>query len=578
MTLTSNNSPERTEVIYGSENVLDALLQFVFKSKTIDSCGDSRAPSLIMEIKEYGKLLIELEKRNIKIRYITDISKDNLDYCKDLMSFNMELHHLEGMKANFSISDSEFMASSTLSQEEEGEGEAQQSSRPIQQVIYTNVKDIVRQQKYVFESFWNRSIPSEQRFKDIEEGDIIGSTEIIQIPIKTKELFINLVKKSKEQVLLLLPSINAFFREERLGIFNYLKEFALKNGINVKILTPTNDIIDRIIQNIKNNNNNNFVIQCFENTSTDIKINTITILVVDSKESLVIEKKDDSKEDFIDAIGLATYSTSKSTVLSYVSVFESLINQIKLYEKLKVHGKMQNEFINIASHELRTPTHAILAYSDLLPHHPEKRDEIIQGIKRNATRLQRLTEDILDVTKIESKTLNLHKEIFDLSDLLSSTIDDYKNNIEQKDNDNNKFRLLYTNINNESLFVEADYPKITQALSNILNNSIFFTKMEKRIGEVYVTIERKKVDSKEIIVKIKDNGPGIDDDIFPRLFTKFATTSTKGTGLGLFICKGIIEAHGGKIWAENNKDDQGATFAFILPLVYSGSNNEYLKE
>ena len=577
MTLTSNNSPERTEVIYGSENVLDALLQFVFKSKTIDSCGDSRAPSLIMEIKEYGKLLIELEKRNIKIRYITDISKDNLDYCKDLMSFNMELHHLEGMKANFSISDSEFMASSTLSQEEE-EGEAQQSSRPIQQVIYTNVKDIVRQQKYVFESFWNRSIPSEQRFKEIEEGDIIGSTEIIQIPIKTKELFINLVKKSKEQVLLLLPSINAFFREERLGIFNSLKESALKNGINVKILTPTNDIIDRIIQNIKNNNNNNFVIQCFENTSTDIKINTITILVVDSKESLVIEKKEDSKEDFIDAIGLATYSTSKSTVLSYVSVFESLINQIKLYEKLKVHGKMQNEFINIASHELRTPTHAILAYSDLLPHHPEKRDEIIQGIKRNATRLQRLTEDILDVTKIESKTLNLHKEIFDLSDLLSSTIDDYKNNIEQKDNDNNKFRLLYTNINNESLFVEADYPKITQALSNILNNSIFFTKMEKRIGEVYVTIERKKVDSKEIIVKIKDNGPGIDDDIFPRLFTKFATTSTKGTGLGLFICKGIIEAHGGKIWAENNKDDQGATFAFILPLVYSGSNNEYLKE
>jgi len=316
LTLNSNNSPERTEVLYGSENVLDALLQFIFKSKTIDSCGDSRAPSLIMEIKEYGKLLTELKKRNIKIRYITDISKDNLGYCKDLMSFNMELHHLEGMKANFSISDSEFMASSTLSQEEE-EGEAQQSSRPIQQVIYTNVKDIVRQQKYVFESFWNRSIPSEQRIKDIEEGDIIGSTEIIQIPIKTKELFINLVKKSKEEVLLLLPSINAFFREERLGIFNYLKESALKKGINVKILTPTNDIIDKIIQNIKDDNNNNFVIQSFENTSTDIKINTITILVVDSKESLEIEKKEDSKEDFIEDIGFASFSIRKSTIIYY---------------------------------------------------------------------------------------------------------------------------------------------------------------------------------------------------------------------------------------------------------------------
>ena len=142
MTINSNNSPERTEVLYGSENVLDALLQFIFKSKTINSCGDSRAPSLVIEIKEYRKLLTELKKRKIKIRYITDISKDNLVYCKDLMNFYAEIRHLEGMKANFSISESEYIASSTLIQERREE-ELQQSSRPIQQVIYTNVKDIV---------------------------------------------------------------------------------------------------------------------------------------------------------------------------------------------------------------------------------------------------------------------------------------------------------------------------------------------------------------------------------------------------------------------------------------------------
>ena len=150
--------------------------------------------------------------------------------------------------------------------------------------------------------------------------------------------------------------------------------------------------------------------------------------------------------------------------------------------QLKVHGKMQEEFINIASHELRTPTQAILAYSDLLQHHPEKRDEMIQAIKRNATRLQRLTEDILDVTKIESNTLHLHKEIFDLTDLLSITIDDYKNNIEKNDNGEGKIRLLYTNINKEPLFVEADYQRIVQVLSNILNNAVKFAK-EGKVGE-----------------------------------------------------------------------------------------------
>ena len=187
--------------------------------------------------------------------------------------------------------------------------------------------------------------------------------------------------------------------------------------------------------------------------------------------------------------------------------------------QLKVHGKMQEEFINIASHELRTPTQAILAYSDLLQHHPEKRDEMIQAIKRNATRLQKLTEDILDVTKIESNTLNLHKEIFDLTDLLSTTIDDFKNNIEKNDNGEGKIRLIYTNINKEPLFVEADYQRIIQALSNILNNAVKFATRRVKEEEAMYTLplkKRKQVMSQQVIVKIKDTGQGIDDDMISK--------------------------------------------------------------
>jgi two-component system, OmpR family, sensor histidine kinase VicK len=551
---------------------MDALTQFVSKSKTINSCGDSRAPSFVIEIEEYRKLLTALKKRNIKIRFITDINKDNLAYCKELLNFYTEIRHLEGMKANFSISETEYMASSTLIQ---GKEVQQQSSGPIQQVIYSNVKDIVEQQKYVFESFWNRSILAEQRINEIEEGAVLGHTDVLQIPIKTKELFIKLVQSSKEQVLLLLPSVNAFLREERLGIIDYLKVSAQKRGINVKIVTPTNDMINEVIQNIKSDNINNFVIQPFEISSTEINVNTVTILIVDSKESLVIEKKDDSKSNFVEAVGSSMYSTSKPTVLSYVSIFESFINQVKLYERLKIHGKMQEEFINIASHELRTPTQAILAYSDLLEHHPKKRYDMIQAIKRNAIRLQRLTEDILDVTKIESKTLNLYKEKFDLTILISNTIGDYKND----GNGEGKIRLSYTNMD-EPLFVEADYARIIQVLSNILNNAIKFTKEGKIGGDVYITTEKKKMDddNQQVTVSVRDTGLGIDNDIYTRLFTKFATKSTKGTGLGLFICKGIVEAHGGKIWAYNNEvGERGATFAFSLPLIRNRHLNDHFE-
>ena len=547
---------------------MNTILQFLSKANTISSCGDYKAPSAIIEVEEYRKLLFELKKRGIKLRYITDITKDNVKYCKELMSkFAYEIRHVDGIKANFSISETEYLAYATLV--EEGEELQQQPMRPIQQVIYSNIKDIVEQQKYVFESFWNKAIPAESRIREIEEeGFVLGSTEVIQIPSRTKELFIDLVKSAKEEVLLLLPTTNAFLREERIGIIQLLREAAAERRVNVRILTPiNNNMVEKIAQNIMADQakNNFFDIQAIETTSSPeiAVVGTVTILVADRKQSLVIEKTDDSKEDFIDAVGLATYSTSKPTVLSYISIFDSLSKQVKLYEELKTHGKMQEEFINIASHELRTPTQSVLAYSELLRRHPERRDEMIQAIYRNAERLQRLTNDILDVTRIESQTLKLNKEKFNLSDLLSNIVQDYKNNIEKS---NCNVRLVYNNESNkDSFIVEADRERIIQVISNLLNNAIKFT--EERRGDVYVAAEEKEKADQVVVVTIKDRGIGIDPEILPRLFTKFATKSQAGTGLGLFISKSIIEAHGGKIWAENNKDGKGgSTFAFSLPL------------
>jgi two-component system, OmpR family, sensor histidine kinase VicK len=531
---------------------MNTILQFLSKANMISSCGDYKAPLLTIEV------LLNFKKRGIKLRYITDITKDNISYCKELMKFADDIRYLDGIKGNFMLGESEYLASATLLQE------VQQPMRPIQQVIYSNVKDIVEQQKYVFESFWNKAIPSEQRIKEIEQGFVLDSTEVIQIPSRTQKLFLELIKSAKEEVLLLLPTTNAFLREQRIGIIQSLKEAAAERSVNVRILTPTNNIIEEIIQNMvmEDQANKFFDIQCIEIPTEEIKVSTVTILVVDRKGSLVIEKTDDSKETFIDAIGLATYSTSQPTVLSYVSIFENISNQVKLYEQLKTHGKMQDEFINIASHELRTPTQAVLTSSELLRRHPERREEMIQAICRNAERLQRLTNDILDVTRIEGKTLKLNKEKFNVSDLLSKLIEDYKNNIEKN---NGNVGLSYSESNKEAFLVEADRERIIQVISNLLNNAIKFT--EEKRGEIYVAAEEKEKADQEVVVTIKDTGVGIDSEILPRLFTKFATTSQTGTGLGLFICKSIIEAHGGKIWAVNNANNKGgATFAFSLPI------------
>ena len=227
-------------------------------------------------------------------------------------------------------------------------------------------------------------------------------------------------------------------------------------------------------------------------------------------------------------------------------------------EQLKVHDKMQQEFINVASHEMKTPTQAILGYSKLIRRHPEKREVMMEAIARNASRLQRLTNDILDVTRIETRSLKLNIERVNLNELVSDIIEDYRNEIEKSNKD---VKLLHEP-QDQIIEVEADKNRLTQVISNLLNNAIKFTKE----GTIKVTEEVK--DSKAL-VSIKDTGQGIDPEIFPRLFLKFAAKSETGTGLGLFISRSIVDAHAGKIWAENNTDydgKKGAVFTFSIPV------------
>jgi signal transduction histidine kinase len=244
------------------------------------------------------------------------------------------------------------------------------------------------------------------------------------------------------------------------------------------------------------------------------------------------------------------------------------------YEKLKESDNMKNEFINVAAHELRTPIQPILGLTEVLRSkiREPQQQELLDITIRNAKRLQRLTDDILDVTKIESKSLNLNKEFFNLNDIITNAIEDIIAKIAKKSHHANLIKLAYQP---HDIFLEADKARITQVVSNILSNAVKFTETninEEERGVINISAER--VDG-QAIVSIKDTGAGIDPEIMPRLFEKFASKSYQGTGLGLYISKSIVEAHGGKIWAENNNKDckgaGGATFRFSLPISKENS-------
>ena len=525
----SGEGGEKTEVLYGVENTVRTGVRFMQNArKWMDLFGDKNGPSIIIEFADvYKNNYVGAKRRGAKIRFITEITKDNIHYCKELMEIVDEFRHLEGFTGGIAVSESEYMTTTVL-----------RERQLLTQVFYSNSKEVVEQGQYIFDTFWKKAIPAEQKIKEIEEGIKPEVIETIRDPVEIQMVAFELVNSAKEEILTVFSTANAFLRQDRAGATELLQG-AAERGIKVKILTPMNEFVkDIIIQKILGKQKRIEVRYIGESLQSKV-----SLIVIDRKFSLVVELKDDTKETSYEAMGLATYSNSKPTVSSYASIFESLWIQSELYEQLKVHDKMQKEFIDIAAHELRTPIQPILGLTGVLrtrKGRDREEEELMDVIIRNARRLQRLTEDILDITRIESQSLHLKKERFNINEVILNAITDSRNHIKRESNHNIKF--IYKDRKN--ILIEADKARIIQVISNLLCNAIKFTNH----GTVTISVEEK--DNYQIVVSIKDTGSGIDPEIVSRLFSKFATKSNTGTGLGLFISKSIIESHGGMIWAE----------------------------
>jgi signal transduction histidine kinase len=562
---------KRTEADYGIENVVDTELHFFFNAKRrIDACMNYTIQPLAARTEPIKKSFIDAKRTGVKIRYLAEITKDNVDCCRELMEIVDEFRHLEGIMSNIMLSESEYIAPAVVADE----------GKIPSEIIYCNISSFVEQQQYFFDMLWNKAETADERIREIEEGIKPDFIKTIRDPYEVQKLVFELINGANKEILVMFSTANAFRRQTKSGAVRLLKKASLR-GLKVRILTPFDEKVEKIMKeelgtddNSKASTNGNMVNHDKDKQKQDDQPNNInkirirfiqpqlqtkvSMLVVDRKYSLVAELKDDSKDTSVEAIGLTSYSNSKSTVSSYVSILDSLWAQLDLYEqvkesnkqqeilikKLQLHDTLQEEFINVAAHELRTPVQPILGLTDILENkngNIEQYKEIISVIGRNARRLKHLTEDILDVSRIEGNSLELRNEVFDLVSIINGLLDDYRK--DQAGLVNRPEISFECNVENASVL--GDRQRISQVIQNLLDNAFNFTKD----GLITISVSRKTQNTytNEWIIIVKDSGKGIDLEMMPRLFTKFATKSLHGIGLGLYISKSIIEAHGGRI-------------------------------
>jgi two-component system, OmpR family, sensor histidine kinase VicK len=547
--------PVKTRILQNEDEITKELIRLNTTAGRLSICsvfgGMQMSHKYLFD--SYQKILnigvrSEVSESDQRIRWITNIdSGDSLDLVRVFLGAGIKVRHVKNLPPmSFGVSDKEIAA--TIEKMEGG--------RVSQSFLVSNEPFYVDHFSSIFEQLWRNGIDAVKRIKDIEAGADLTDIEVIQNPKEGIDRARSHIEKSEYEVLSIFSTPNAFRRQMDMGLLQLLKEATEQRHVQVRILIPGDkQIKDTIDQAAK-------VCPLVDFRVAEENLQTrITIVLIDKKDCMIVELRDDTKDNSYDAAGVATYSNSKSIISSYASIFESLWKQNELYEQLKINDKMQKEFINVAAHELRTPIQPILGLADILRSKetdggPEA--EYLDVIIRNAKRLQRLTEDILDISRIESKSLELKKESFNLSEMILNAIADSNNRVAKEHKDTN-LKLEFVD-SKKGIFIEADKNRINQVISNLLSNAIKFTDE----GTVSITAVPN---IEEIVVSITDTGHGIDSEILPRVFTKFATKSRTGTGLGLFISKSIIDAHGGKIWGRNNyPEGKGATFGFSLPL------------
>lgn len=521
-----------------------------------------------------------------KVKLLAEINRDNFELIKKLLDLGVDIKHSkEVLSINYMVTESDLAVAIKRTGKD----------APSDSILYSNDISYLDHFSKVFVELWKNGKDPDRIIKSLEDETELSFIETIEDPEESVSLIKTLMYSAETEILAILPSFNSFLRQVDVGMMDLIKTLVSnKSNLDIRVLIAE-EIDDGMRKQIKmifdqfsDKPNDSYEvndiqleyqfrgIENFRLKLLDRRLFTeIGFLIVDRKKSLLIESRNISSLDMIQSIGLSSYSNSTRISKSYASIFEALWTQAELYDKLKVQDRLQKEFINIAAHELRNPVQSLLGFSDILMNSKgniESCDKFIITINESSKRLARLVDKVLDVTQLENELLILNKETFNLEQLVMDIAKEYNNNIRLLNNKQLDIEYLSPKGNDEETtckkgdfcLVYADRVRIIQVIMNILENAVEFTK----IGKIQLKLYQNS-DSNELYLSISDSGSGIDPLVLPKLFSKFVSKSRKGTGLGLYISKKIIEAHMGKIWAENCYDPSqkitGSKFTFSLP-------------
>lgn len=547
--------PQETRILDNQDEIIKQMIHLSEISSGLSVVSNHGGLQLTYNsFLQQCKNVLEKQKRGEGegIRWIMGIEKDSVKLVKKFLKLGVKIRHVKNLAPiNFAVSKSGLVA--TVEEMKRG--------GMIQNLLTSNERSYIKHFTSMFEQLWKEGVDARYRIKDIEEKVGIAEIEIIRNPVDSIARGWDMVRSARKEIDVLFSSSNALKRQITMGALALLKNASEKQKVKIRMLLPSSDESEELIEQTKSN-----VPKINIRTISASLETKISILVVDSRQCLILELKDDKQNSSYEAVGLSTYSISPTIISSYLAVFESFWRQAELFERMKEVELLEKDFVNIAAHELRNPIQPIIGFSELLyskidnQEHRRLLDEVIL----NAKRLERLARLMLDVTRIENNSLVLTREAVDASRILKDIVESYNHKLEEKNaeinNENTKLTIIQKGIKN--INASIDRVRITQVFCNILDNAVSFS----HEGKIHVILKVQKQNGQHfLIISVKDTGPGIDPEILPKLFTKFASKSDMGTGLGLFISKGIVEAHGGKIWAENNPD-RGATFSFSLPI------------
>lgn len=486
------------------------------------------------------------------IRWVTTIrNKNDLKLIKSLKERGLWIRHVSNNPPfDFALSNKYF--GSIMERSEDGK-------MIVNNLMINDDQANLLFYQMIFEKIWAVGIDSDERIREIE-NETEDKIDIVHYPSDALQRIYELCTLVRKEILIVLPSSNGFYRTEMSDGFKNLNKIGAK-GVKIRILTISNLDVIYEMNRIKAKYPNILFRDIEPSIPSFSRIN-----IFDRRDTVVWEVKDDNQEKFTDALGPAIFIESAKTSETCAAIFDSLWNQSKVYtelknlhHKLRNHDRMQNKFMDLVAHELRTPLQSILGLTELLNKEIENNDQnrMLSIAIINARKLQRLSENILDITRLEGNIMHLNKESFNLNQLVKSIVADTNKVIEY----NKSITFEYENFEKECM-VFADKFRIGQVILNLIDNSIRFISKK---GTIAVALSEKIIHSKDIIVlSIKDDGESLKPEILSKLFNKFASESYYGAGLGLYLCKKILEAHGGRIWAKNNKD-KGCTFSIGVP-------------